>query len=594
MEGTPLSDACQWLAENPTESVTVAARLFHVPRSTLQSRITRPKASHGGQNKLLTTAQIEAIKQWIIRQYELGLGATRQMTFAAICHLRKPLPGPSQSWLTKFIKYELQDFHFITTKPIAQQRVRAQDEATVHTWFQKYHEFILQHNIKPESLWNMDETGFRIGIPGGERVIVPRTAKELYTPSPENRLSITILEIVSAIGAVIPPVLIIPGKIHMDSWYHSNLQGTELFLLSDSGFSNSQLALRWLQHFIEHTAPHEDKKLLLLDSHKSHTSSDFIITAAKSNILIYTFPSHLTHILQPLDVGIFHPYKYHRREAVHKAIRDMDLDYKLASFIRDLPNIREQTFKESTITHAFQKAGIWPISYTIAIQKLRSYSKPRPTTPPTLPIRQLTPKPSTFRDSEQGLQRWKAKLTGLLSSLSQKSYTNCLTGTEEVLASGQLQQLDLQVLQQQVEEQKKSRGRSRARLQVGGELNADQAQELRAAKPELEAQKAQAKEARTARQATNQARRQLRGVAIEARKQERLRKKRVKAAIRAGNSIPPEDQDPIPDPEAGSGSEPEPEPEPGSQLAQQLQRELEYGGGNGTESESGQSDNFVG
>jgi hypothetical protein len=166
------------------------------------------------------------------------------MTFAAICHLRKPLPPPSQSWLSKLIKTELQEFHFIITKPIAQQRTQAQDEPTIQNWFKNYLEFILQNSIKPESIWNIDETGFRIGIPGGERVSVPRTAKELYTPSPENRLSITILEAVSAVGAVIPPVLIIPGKIHMDSWYHSNLQGTELFLLLDIGFSNSQLALR--------------------------------------------------------------------------------------------------------------------------------------------------------------------------------------------------------------------------------------------------------------------------------------------------------------------------------------------------------------
>ena len=66
----------------------------------------------------------------------------------------------------------------------------------------------------------MDETSFRIRILGGERVIVPRIAKELYTPSPENWTLITIIEAVSAIGGVIPPLLIIPGKIHMDSWYH--------------------------------------------------------------------------------------------------------------------------------------------------------------------------------------------------------------------------------------------------------------------------------------------------------------------------------------------------------------------------------------
>ncbi|KFY89731.1 hypothetical protein V498_06310 [Pseudogymnoascus sp. VKM F-4517 (FW-2822)] len=74
----------------------------------------------------------------------------------------------------------------------------------------------------------MDETGFRIGIPGGERVIVPRTAKELYTPSPKNRTTITALETVSASGKSIPPLLVIPGKIHMDSWYHENLKATAL------------------------------------------------------------------------------------------------------------------------------------------------------------------------------------------------------------------------------------------------------------------------------------------------------------------------------------------------------------------------------
>ncbi|ELR06080.1 hypothetical protein GMDG_07791, partial [Pseudogymnoascus destructans 20631-21] len=129
------------------------------------------------------------------------------------------------------------------------------------------------------------------------------------------------------------------------------------------------------------------------------------------------------------------------------------------------------------------------------------------------------------------------------------------------ISLSQLQQLDLQALQQQVKEQKKGRGRSRARLQVGGELNADRAHELRAAKAEPTAQKAQAKEARVAQQAANQARKQLAGVAVEARKQERLRKKRVKAHIRAGNPIPPEDWDPILDPEAGS--KPEPGFEPG-------------------------------
>lgn len=219
----------------------------------------------------------------------------------------------------------------------------------------------------------MDETGFRIRIPGGERVIVPRTAKELYTPSPENRTSITIIEAVSAVGGVIPPLLIVPGKIHIDSWYHPQLQGTERVLLSDTGFTNDKVGKRWLEHFVQHTksTTYSKPKVLLVNSHVSRTNPDFVIDAEKSNIHIYSFPSHLIHILQPLDIGIFQPYKHWHKEAVHTAVRNLDLEYTLWSFIRDLPKIREQTFKESTIIHALQKAGGWPVEPSIAIIQLR-------------------------------------------------------------------------------------------------------------------------------------------------------------------------------------------------------------------------------
>jgi len=87
--------------------------------------------------------------------------------------------------MTKFVR-QLTDFHTIKTKPISQQRTTAQDYSVVKEWFQDYSQFLYEHAIKLEDLWNMDETGFRIGIPGGEQVIVLATVKELYTPSPEN------------------------------------------------------------------------------------------------------------------------------------------------------------------------------------------------------------------------------------------------------------------------------------------------------------------------------------------------------------------------------------------------------------------------
>ncbi|KFY10587.1 hypothetical protein V492_04923 [Pseudogymnoascus sp. VKM F-4246] len=582
MEGTPISNAREWLADNPSESIIAACRIFKVPESTLRlsikRRVQNPQQRRGGQNKVLSTAQTEALKKWILKQYYLGLGATRQMVFAVVCHLRKPLPPPSQSWLTKYVRSELKEYHFITTKPIAQLRTGAQDEHTITEWFEKYFEFIHSHNIPPESIWNMDETGFRIGIPGGERVIVPRAAKELYTPSPENRTSITILETVSAVGKVIPPVLVIPGKIHMDSWYHTNLQDTALFLLSDSGFSNSELALQWLKHFAEHTAPHEKPKVLILDCHISHTNHDFVIAAAAYSIIIYTFPSHLTHVLQPLDVGIFQPYKHYHREAVLTAIRDMDITYDLCSFTRDLTWIREQTFKESTIRSAFQKAGIWPISCSIALTKLRTYSKPTP----QVITQASTPKPSTFQGVEEGLQHWKTRVPEGFSSPSKESYRNWLTGTEEVIVGGRIQELDLQVVRRQVEASKKRASRSRAQLQVGSELQVGEAHELRAQKAELKALKLVTKEARVARIATNKARKLLHKAGVKAREEERARKRMVAQLIDARLPVPSELERSIPDPEALQNRL-----ERESRLQSQLQSQVEYEYESESESGSG-------
>ena len=148
-----ISMAKEWLNENPTESIAVAARLWHLSPTTLRSSIARDKTTttitkdRGGQNRILTTAQIEALKDWIKAQSIQGLGATKRMVYAAACHLRHPLPEPSMSWLTKFLKNELHEFHIIKTKPIALQRVVAQDYEIVTKWFRNYQEFIREGGI---------------------------------------------------------------------------------------------------------------------------------------------------------------------------------------------------------------------------------------------------------------------------------------------------------------------------------------------------------------------------------------------------------------------------------------------------------------
>ena len=93
------SDACLWVLEHPDECPITAARIFHVKEDTLKKSVLRSEQkernskgvynTHGGNNKILDEAQEEAIRQYCYEQWEMGLGASHNMVYAAISHLRQ-------------------------------------------------------------------------------------------------------------------------------------------------------------------------------------------------------------------------------------------------------------------------------------------------------------------------------------------------------------------------------------------------------------------------------------------------------------------------------------------------------------------------
>jgi hypothetical protein len=40
-----------------------------------------------------------------------------------------------------------------------------------------------------------------------------------------------------------PPAVILPGKVVIESWIHDNLEGAEIMMLSDTGYTNDKLAV---------------------------------------------------------------------------------------------------------------------------------------------------------------------------------------------------------------------------------------------------------------------------------------------------------------------------------------------------------------
>jgi len=178
-----IDKAVAFKANHPSERTSTGARIYHANEVSVRAVIKRQRdrkgavVRHGGHNKILSDAQIKALTKYIEDMYLSGLGATKEMVFSAISHLRAaenpPKPAPTKRWFQTFLKGHSDLFHTTKTKPIAIVRISAQDISEVESWFANWIAFCKEKGIQASDILNFDETGFRIGVTSGEDIIVP-------------------------------------------------------------------------------------------------------------------------------------------------------------------------------------------------------------------------------------------------------------------------------------------------------------------------------------------------------------------------------------------------------------------------------------
>lgn len=138
--------------------------------------------------------------------------ATKPLRSDIVVKLSKgspPCDHPSNIWCSRWFnscKYS-SDFHQIKTKPVAQACLEAHSGHQVKEWLVDHRKWLKIRRIKKtERIWNVDETGAKIRSPFRELVTTLSSVKELYTNSPENRITVSVVEIIHAVGAFQSPV----------------------------------------------------------------------------------------------------------------------------------------------------------------------------------------------------------------------------------------------------------------------------------------------------------------------------------------------------------------------------------------------------
>ncbi len=349
-----------------------ASRLYNLPYETLRRRTNHvvPLECTSGPSTVLTSDEEEQLVSYLIKMGDMGFGLSRDDVMITAFKIAEA-SGRShpfthgragRSWIDGF-RNRHPHLTLRSAQSLSHSRAVCANPFIIQDYFAKLGALYARLNIisKPMQIFNMDETGISVVHKPG-RVFTEVGRRNVWAITlAEKGKTHTILTCVSASGFSMPPYIIYPRKRITDSLKVGALAGTT-FRCSDSGWVNSELFMDWLKLFTEMIPPARPV-LLILDGHASHISVQVIEYARKNQINMLCLPAHTTHLLQPLDVGVFKSLKAFYSKACKKYITDHPGRVITTDAIASLlAEAWPRSITPVNIMSGFKKCGTYPLN----------------------------------------------------------------------------------------------------------------------------------------------------------------------------------------------------------------------------------------
>jgi hypothetical protein len=107
---------------------------------------------------------------------------------------------------------------------LAAERKAAHRKKDLELYFKEFNDAIVKYGINPADIYNIDETGFRIGAIIRRTVITHLSTKAVYLTDPNNQESLTAVETVYTDGSTIPLMLILKGDVLLERYFENDLE----------------------------------------------------------------------------------------------------------------------------------------------------------------------------------------------------------------------------------------------------------------------------------------------------------------------------------------------------------------------------------
>jgi DDE superfamily endonuclease/Tc5 transposase DNA-binding domain/helix-turn-helix, Psq domain len=170
--------AIQAIKNKEIANVREAARLFNIPRTTLQARLSgrENRVDIRANSHKLTQIEEDSLKKWIISMDIRG-AAPRPSTVREMANILLAIRGSTpvqtvgENWVYTYMKrhYKLSTRF---SRRYNYKRTKCKDPKIIQGWFNLVQTTILENGIDPDDIYNFDETGFAIGLIATAKVII--------------------------------------------------------------------------------------------------------------------------------------------------------------------------------------------------------------------------------------------------------------------------------------------------------------------------------------------------------------------------------------------------------------------------------------
>ena len=302
-----------------------------------------------------------------------------------------------EQWVGRFLGRH-PELASVRPRSIDAVRVKDTSPERLQRWFDDLEKVVAEFKVRPENIYNMDESGFAIGEKEAGRCIINAHVRQQFQVKPGRQEWVTVVECICADGSVVPPLVIFKAEKLSTQWIPASIHGNWRFNCNSKGWTSNEHGLDWLIRCFDPETCDKAKgeyRVLICDGHDSHITANFIAYCIDNKILLMILPPHSSHLTQPLDVGVFSGLKKHMAVEIDPIVRTCVPKIQKIEWLTAFVAAHDKALSVKNILGEFRATGIHPFLPTKVLRRVTSSSPPQEQTRPSTPSNPL----AVFNDS---------------------------------------------------------------------------------------------------------------------------------------------------------------------------------------------------